>query len=150
MDYSIKNANQHIGNDLLSKAKELANNSVRTKGGSFTEAELDQLLQEANKDGKITPEEVRFVAGLTNEHNVQNLSKSNFKPVNGQLQFQNVSTPRLNKINDQATKINDATKTKNQPKYINSLANLVFLREKLEIWLKRGSLQVRRRNCSRN
>jgi hypothetical protein len=113
MDYSIKNANQHIGNDLLSKARELANNSVRTKGGSFTDAELDQLLQEANRDGKITPEEVRFVAGLTNEHNVQYLSKSNFKPINGQLQFQNISTPRLNKINDQATKINDATKTKN-------------------------------------
>ena len=95
MDYTIKNIPSTLNKELLTKAKELAENDDQTEGGSITPNEVTELLKEASKDGDISLEEVRFIAGLTTEQNVKNLAKSHFNPVNGEIQFENVSSPRF-------------------------------------------------------
>jgi hypothetical protein len=57
MDFKVNN----ISPQLLKKAKELATNAEKTPGGSITQNEVEQLLKEANKDGKITVSESQFI-----------------------------------------------------------------------------------------
>lgn len=105
MDFKVNN----ISPQLLKKAKELATNAEKTPGGSITQNEVEQLLKEANRDGKITVSESQFIAGLTSEQNVKKLLQSNFNPVKGEIQFQGVSRIRLREIHQKAVTINNAT-----------------------------------------
>ena len=103
MDYTLKNVTTTLNKQLLAKAKELAENDERTKDGSITHNEVTQLLQEAGHDGNISPEEVRFIAGLTTEANVTSLAKSHFLPINGEIHFKNVSPNQLHQIDNHVT-----------------------------------------------
>jgi hypothetical protein len=107
MDFKVNNISPH----LLKKAKELATNAEKTPGGNITQNEVEQLLKEANKDGKITVSESQFIAGLTSEQNVKKLLQSNFNPVKGEIQFQGVSRIRLREIHQKAVTINNATRS---------------------------------------
>ncbi|PIQ25548.1 hypothetical protein COW36_21125 [bacterium (Candidatus Blackallbacteria) CG17_big_fil_post_rev_8_21_14_2_50_48_46] len=111
MDFKVNN----ISPQLLKKAKELATNAEKTPGGSITQNEVEQLLKEANKDGKITVSESQFIAGLTSEQNVKKLLQSNFNPINGEIQFQGVSRIRLREIHQKSVTINNANATKISP-----------------------------------
>ena len=108
MDYTIRNTKETLADSLFQKANELATNKERTKGGSITENEVSMLLEESKKnDGIISEEEIRYIAGLTSEANVQQLSKTHFRPVAGELKFQDVSSPRLNSIRNEAQNHSD-------------------------------------------
>lgn len=107
MDYTIRHANKNIGADLFKKAKDLSGNAERTSGGAkITPNEVTQLLETAKAgDGIVSEEEIRFIAGLTSNENVQKLAAKGFKPTNDEISFQAVSRPRLQSIRQQVERL---------------------------------------------
>lgn len=117
MDYVIRNTQKTLDSDLLKKAKELANNKEKTATGSITEKEVSQLLQIAkSKDGVISEEEVRFIAGLTSEENIKKLNESGFSPINGEVSFSRVSKSKLNTIREKGEKLSNQSSIENSVK----------------------------------
>jgi hypothetical protein len=111
MDYNIRNVDVSLDPKLLQKSKQLANNTTKEAGRSITDQEIKELLTEAQKnDGLVSEEELKFIAGLRTEENVNHLKQSSFSPVQNMISFKNVSENSLNLVRNLAQRMDAGSK----------------------------------------
>lgn len=93
MDFKLRNIDRTLSKNVLEKAQELS------KDNKINGNDVNILLETAAKDdGIVSEEEVRFIAGVTEKNNLSNLIKSNFNPINKEINFKNLSDARLDVI----------------------------------------------------